>query len=45
MAVGLIFSNLLGIYMAFKYSRSRALVWGLLLLGTAIPGVLLVMMA
>ena len=37
MAVGLAFSTLLGIYMAFKYNRSRALVWGLLLLGTAIP--------
>jgi hypothetical protein len=44
-AVGLVFSTLLGIYMAFKFNRSRALVWGLLLLGTAIPGALIAMMA
>ncbi len=43
-AVGLIFSTLLGIYMAFKFNRSRALVWGLLFLGTAIPLALLAMM-
>jgi hypothetical protein len=34
MAVGLIFSIFLGIYMAFKFNRSRALVWGMLFLGT-----------
>jgi hypothetical protein len=45
MAVGLVSSTLLGIYMAFKYNRSRPLVWSLLLLGTAIPGALLAMMA
>ncbi len=45
MAVGLVFSTLLGIYMAFKYNRSRALVWSLLLLGTAIPVALIAMMA
>jgi len=44
-AVGLVFSTLLGIYMAFKYSRSRGPVWGLLLLGTAIPVALIAMMA
>lgn len=44
MAVGLIFSTSLGIYMAFKFNRSRALVWGLLLLGTAIPLALIAMM-
>lgn len=44
-AVGLIFSTLLGIYMAFKFNRSRALVWGMLLLGTAIPLALIALMA
>lgn len=44
MAVGLIFSTLLGIYMAFKFNRSRALVLGMLVLGTAIPLALIVMM-
>jgi hypothetical protein len=44
-AVGLTSSTMLGIYMAFKYNRSRALVWGLLLLGTAIPVALIAMMA
>jgi hypothetical protein len=40
----LVFSTLLGLYMAFKYNRSRALVWGMLLLGTAIPVALIAMM-
>ncbi len=44
-AVGLICSTLLGIYMAFQYNRSRALVWGLLIMGTAIPVALILMMA
>lgn len=44
MAVGLISSTLLGIYMAFKFNRSRTLVWGMLLLGTAIPLALIAMM-
>lgn len=43
-SVGLIFSTLLGIYMAFKFNRSRALVWTLLLLGTAIPAALVALM-
>jgi len=43
-AVGLIFSTLLGIYMAFKFNRSRTLVWGTLFLGTAIPLALILMM-
>ncbi|WP_348263341.1 hypothetical protein P8935_02030 [Telmatobacter sp. DSM 110680] len=43
-AAGLIFSTLLGIYMAFKFNRSRALVWGMLFLGTAIPLALVLMM-
>lgn len=45
MAVGLIFSTALGIYMAFQYNRSRALVWGMLIAGTAIPLALIAMMA
>lgn len=44
-AVGLIFSTLLGIYMALKFNRSRALVWGLLSLGAAIPVGLIILMA
>jgi hypothetical protein len=43
MTVGLVFSTLLGIYMAFKYNRSRALVWSMMLIGTAIPAGLLAM--
>jgi hypothetical protein len=30
MSMGLVFTTLLGIYIAFKYNRSRTLVWGLL---------------
>lgn len=41
MATGLIISSLLGIYMAFKYSRGPALIWGLLAVGTALPALLL----
>jgi hypothetical protein len=44
MAIGLISSTLLGIYMAFKFNRSRSLVWGMLLLGIAIPLALILMM-
>jgi hypothetical protein len=36
---------LLGIYMAFKFNRSRALVWGLLFGGTAFPAALVILMA
>jgi hypothetical protein len=45
MAVGLVFSTSLGIYMAFRYNRSRALVWTLLLVGAAIPITLIALMA
>lgn len=45
MAVGLIFTTFLGAYMAFAYNRSRILIWSLLLAGTAIPAVLIAMMA
>jgi hypothetical protein len=41
MAMGLIISSLLGVYMAFTYGRGAALIWGLLITGSAIPAVLL----
>jgi hypothetical protein len=41
MAVGLISTSLLGIYMAFKYNRDKRLVFGLIILGFVIPFVLL----
>lgn len=37
MSLGLVSSTVLGIFMAFKYNRSRTLVWGLLVAGTVIP--------
>ena len=43
-SVGLIVTTVLGIYMAFKFNRSRTLIWGLLLGGTAIPAGLIVLM-
>lgn len=44
MATGLIFTTLLGLYMAFKYERSMALIWSLLLIGAAVPMGLIVAM-
>jgi hypothetical protein len=44
-SIGLALSTLLGIYMAFKFNRSRALVWGLLFGGTAFPAALVILMA
>jgi hypothetical protein len=41
MALGLISTSLLGIYMAFKYNRDKRVVYGLIILGFAIPLVLL----
>ncbi len=43
-SIGLVFTTVLGIYMAFKFNRSRTLIWGLLLGGTAIPAALIVLM-
>lgn len=43
-SVGLVVSTLLGIYMAFKFNRSRLLIWGLLVGGTAIPAALVMLM-
>ncbi len=43
MAFGLILSTLLGIYMAFRTSRRRWILWGILTLGTAIPATLLLL--
>jgi hypothetical protein len=37
MSVGLISTSLLGIYMAFKYNRDKRVVFGLIILGFAIP--------
>jgi hypothetical protein len=42
---GLVATTLLGIYMAFKYNRSRIIVWSLLLAGTLIPAALVAMTA
>jgi hypothetical protein len=41
MATGLFFTTLLGLYMAFKYQRSRTLTWITLLAGVAIPATLI----
>ncbi len=45
MSIGLAATTLLGIYMAFKYNRSRVLVWGLLTAGAAIPSALIALLA
>jgi hypothetical protein len=37
MAVGLMVTTLLGIYMAFQYNRDRRVIWGLLSAGVLIP--------
>jgi hypothetical protein len=41
MGVGLVFTALLGIWMAFKYQRNAWVIVGLLALGAALPAVLL----
>jgi hypothetical protein len=41
MSIGLLITTCLGIYMSFKYNRSRRMVWGLLMAGIALPGLLL----
>jgi len=41
MSISLFVTTCLGIYMSFKYSRSRSIVWGLLTSGIAIPSFLL----
>ena len=41
MSLGLTITSGLGIYMAFKYERNRAIVWGLLIAGTLLPLALL----
>jgi hypothetical protein len=45
MALGLVTTTLLGIYMAFKYNRSRIIVWGLLIAGVVIPTALIASLA
>jgi hypothetical protein len=44
-SAGLVFTTVLGIYMAFKFNRSRTLIWSLLVAGTAIPGAMIALMA
>jgi hypothetical protein len=44
-SIGLVFTTLLGVYMAFKFNRSRVLIWSLLGAGTAVPGGLVALMA
>lgn len=41
MAIALVSTSLLGIYMSFKYNRDKRVVWGLLILGIVLPIVLL----
>jgi hypothetical protein len=41
MAIGLISTTLLGIYMSFKYNRDRRVVWALLIAGIVLPIILL----
>lgn len=41
MSIGLFMTTCLGIYMSFKYNRSRRMVWGLLIAGVALPALLL----
>jgi hypothetical protein len=37
MAIGMISTSALGIYMAFKYNRDPRVVWGLIILGIILP--------
>jgi hypothetical protein len=41
MSIGLVGTSILGIYMAFKYNREKRLIIGLMILGVALPIVLL----
>jgi hypothetical protein len=41
MSISLISTTFLGIFMSFKYNRDKRVVWGLLILGTVVPVVLL----
>ena len=41
MSLGLTVTTGLGIWMAFKYSKNKAVVWGLLIVGTVLPIALL----
>jgi hypothetical protein len=43
-SIGLVFTTVLGIYMAFKFNRSRALIWSLVSAGTGIPAALIILM-
>ena len=37
MAIGLVVTTVLGLYMSFKFNRDRRVVWGLLVGGTLLP--------
>lgn len=41
MALGLVSTSVLGIYMAFEYNRDKRVVWGLIILGVILPIILL----
>ena len=41
MAIGIIVTTCLGIYMSFKYNKKHRLLWALLCAGLALPAVLL----
>jgi len=41
MAIGLIVTSVIGIYMAFQYNRDKRVVWGLIAVGILIPLILL----
>ncbi len=41
MALGLVTSSLSGIYMALQYKRDARIVWGLIILGSLLPLILL----
>lgn len=43
-SAGLVFTTLLGIYMAFKFNRSRVMIWSLLAAGTAVPCAFILML-
>lgn len=41
MSLGLIVTSVLGLYMAFKYTADRRVVWGVVIMGVVIPVALL----
>lgn len=43
MALGIVTTTILGVVMAFRFHRDKRLLWGLLVLGTALPAILVVL--